>query len=232
MFRRFRRRSSGGESADVLIIAAHMSLASGNTAIARRALAEAVPKADPDELFFIARIYLDLGEPDEAEACLRRAADGGSLAAIKSLAELQADRASSPGPSPAAGGDLGGTAAISAAEQMIHTYEANGQLSLLTSAIDTLRSLLDDNGLLDPFSRHHARHALGTALWSLFERTGDLAALDESAALLKSAAEAAGVPDELRLKSRSNLAGVLNLRARHADPDTPAIWAAHIHVGP
>jgi hypothetical protein len=72
--------------------------------------------------------------------------------------------------------------------------ESNGQLSLLTSAIDTLRSLLDDNGLLDPFSRHHARHALGTALWSLFERTGDLAALDESAALLKSAAEAAGVP--------------------------------------
>jgi hypothetical protein len=68
--------------------------------------------------------------------------------------------------------------------------ESNGQLSLLTSAIDTLRSLLDDNGLLDPFSRHHARHAL----WSLFERTGDLAALDESAALLKSAAEAAGVP--------------------------------------
>jgi hypothetical protein len=120
MFRRFRRRSSGGESADVLIMAAHMSLASGNTAIAGRALAEA--------------------------------------------------------------------------EQMIHTYEANGQLSLLTSAIDTLRSLLDDNGLLDPFSRHHARHALGTALWSLFERTGDLAALDESAALLKSAAEAAGVP--------------------------------------
>jgi Tfp pilus assembly protein PilF len=88
MFRRFRRRSSGSESADVLIMAAHMSLASGNTTIARRALAEAVPRADPDELFFIARIYVDLGEPDAAEACLRRAVDGGSLVAIKSLAEL------------------------------------------------------------------------------------------------------------------------------------------------
>ncbi len=42
-----------------------------------------------------------------------------------------------------------------------------------------------------------------------------MAALGESAALLESAAEAASVPDELRLKSRANLAGVLNLRARH-----------------
>lgn len=464
MFRRFRRRSSDGESANVLIMAAHMALTSGNTAIARRALAEAMPRADPDELFFIARIYLTLGEPAAAEDCLRRAVNGGSLAAIKSLAELQA--ASGPRPAPAdgdavaaflklrhgylqtgaagllqaapeasraalsqcppgdprrsavlaescvvlrmayeqthrpellaqaiesgrmavsetaaddssylpglshlgnalleefrrsgditmlteaaqchqqvvrqlppghaelastlgnlgnvlllkarhsgdaasldqaisayrralragqrgslpyaniqvslgqaliilaardaslvtldeatellragtdalpphhpaladlraqleqaraaaraaragslanagAGGDQRGAAAISAAEQMIHAYETNGQLSLLTSAIETLRSQLADDGALDPFSRYHARHALGTALWSLFERTGDLAALDESAGLLESAAEAAGVAGELRLKSRSNLAGVLNLRARH-----------------
>ena len=59
-------------------------------------------------------------------------------------------------------------------------------------------------------------HPLGTALWSLFERTGDLAALDESAARLHEAAEAPSVDGDLRRKSKANLAGVLILRARYA----------------
>jgi CHAT domain len=133
------------------------------------------------------------------------------------------------------GNDAGGPGdVINTASSMLHTYESKGDLSLLTAAIGLLRPLLaadrpgagtsaEDSadaggGLgtaspLDPVSRCVATHTLGTALWSLFERTGDLAVLNESADLLQAAAGIDDAPVELRLSAQANLAVVLSLRA-------------------
>lgn len=121
---------------------------------------------------------------------------------------------------------------INTASSMLQTYESNGDLPLLGSAINLLRPLLaadrpgaedsadavggpGTSSLLDPVSRCLATQTLGTALWSLFERTGDLTVLDEGAALLQAAAEIGEAPEELRLSAQANLAALLRLRAVH-----------------
>lgn len=102
-----------------------------------------------------------------------------------------------------------------AAEKLLNGYEQTGELSLLNRAISMLRAVLDSGQPLDPADRHHATHTLGTALWSLFERTGDRATFDEGISLLEAAAGLPGAPGAQRLKSQANLAGALRLRAEH-----------------
>ena len=106
------------------------------------------------------------------------------------------------------------------AENLLNGYEQTGEMPLLYRAIDMLRAVLDADRLLDPAERHQATHAVGTALWSLFERTGDLATLDKGIGLLDEAAGMPGGPEAQRLKSQANLAGALRLRAERTGSRT------------
>ena len=156
-----------------------------------------------------------------ALALLRRQLDCLDLANAAAAEEARAETAAAPAADPADPAGITELRAIAEFEHMIGIYEASGHLPHLVGAVDGLRALLAGTapGRAEPlgsFDHYHASHALGTALWSLFERTGDLAVLDESAARLQEAAEAPGVDGDLRLKSKANLAGVLILRARHA----------------
>jgi tetratricopeptide (TPR) repeat protein len=157
---------------------------------------------------------------DEAAQMLRAALDGlpsghpGRAGVALQLSALDQVRAAMPDEPPGSGDDRPDDV-INTASSMLQTYESNGDLPLLTGAISLLRPLLAADWAGTEVSRHHATHTLGTALWSLFERTGDLAALDESASLLQAAAGIDEAPEEQRLSSQSNLAGVLRLRASH-----------------
>lgn len=102
-----------------------------------------------------------------------------------------------------------------AAENLLNGYEQTGEVSVLNRAIGMLRAMLDAGQPLDPADRHQATHTLGTALWSLFERTGDRVAFNEGISLLDVAAGMPGAPAAQRLKSQANLAGALHLRAEH-----------------
>ncbi len=176
---------------------------------------------------------------NEAAQMLRGALDGlpaghpGRVGLAAQLSALDRERAAAPGESPGNDEHAGGSDdIINMASSMLQTYESNGDLPLLTEAIGLLRKLLGTNrpsaeadanaadgpsaaNPLNAVGRHLATHTLGTALWSLFERTGDLAVLDEAADLLQTATEIEDAPAELRLSSQANLAGVLNLRASH-----------------
>ncbi|MGD0607618.1 MAG: CHAT domain-containing protein [Streptosporangiaceae bacterium] len=109
--------------------------------------------------------------------------------------------------------DGGPVTPVTAAENLLNGYEQTGELSLLNRAIGMLRATLDAGQPLDLADRHQATHVLGTALWSLFERSGDRATFDEGISLLDAAASMPGVPEAQRLKSQANLAGALGLRA-------------------
>ena len=135
------------------------------------------------------------------------------------VAQLDATESSGAGSdipgSEGGGGEPVTPSAAAESEYLLGRYEQTGQLSLLTKAIQTLRAVLGAGRPLAPADRQHAAHALGTALWSLFERTGDRAVLDEGITLLDTAAGMTAAPEEQRLKSQANLAGALRLRAEH-----------------
>jgi len=114
--------------------------------------------------------------------------------------------------------DVRAQADVDRAGSLLGMYERNGDRPRLTESIELLRSVLT-RGSLSSSTRQAALHQLGTALWSLFERTGEPGPLDEAAALPEAAMDIRGAPDEARLSSKANLSRVLTLRAQYSGPE-------------